>query len=249
MNPPDPRTGVRPASVGFYALIAWSGAVAFAASLGWFLYCYFIRWDEPLRPRSAAQPIIVNAVLFSVFALHHSVFARTRLKTWVRQRIPAELERSLYTWVSSLLFALVCTVWQPVPGLVYTLAGAPALIGYGAQITGIALTLVAGSNMDFLDLAGVRQVQAARHGAPLAHVRLHTRGLYGFVRHPLYFAWVLLVFGTPAMTATRATFAIISTAYLALAIPWEERGLVHLFGPAYENYRRQVRWRMFPFLY
>ena len=40
-----------------------------------------------------------------------------------------------------------------------------------------------------------------------------------------------------------------TTAYLALAIPWEERGLVHTFGPAYETYRRKVRWRMIPFLY
>jgi len=69
------------------------------------------------------------------------------------------------------------------------------------------------------------------------------------VRHPLYFAWVLLVFGAPVMTATRATFAIASTAYLALAIPWEERSLIDLFGEQYEEYRRQVRWRMIPGIY
>jgi protein-S-isoprenylcysteine O-methyltransferase Ste14 len=58
-----------------------------------------------------------------------------------------------------------------------------------------------------------------------------------------------MVFGTPAMTATRAAFALISTAYLALAIPLEERSLVHTFGEEYESYRRRVRWRMIPFLY
>ena len=59
---------------------------------------------------------------------------------------------------------------------------------------------------------------------------LQTHGVYGFVRHPLYFAWVLMVFGTPHMTMTRLTFAVISTAYLAIAIPFEERGLVDVFG-------------------
>ena len=74
-------------------------------------------------------------------------------------------------------------------------------------------------------------------------------GVYRLVRHPLYFAWALMVFGAPTMTATRATFAVISTLYLALAIPWEERSLVDVFGSDYEQYRQRVRWRMIPFLY
>ena len=51
------------------------------------------------------------------------------------------------------------------------------------------------------------------------------------------------------MTATRAAFAIISTAYLMMAIPWEERGLVATFGPEYEAYRRSVKTRMIPWVY
>jgi len=66
------------------------------------------------------------------------------------------------------------------------------------------------------------------------------------VRHPLYSAWAMFVFATPTMTGTRATFAVISTAYLMLAIPWEERALAVTFGTDYETYRRRVRWRMFP---
>ena len=66
--------------------------------------------------------------------------------------------------------------------------------------------------------------------APATHVPLQTRGFYGFVRHPVYFAWVLMVFGAPHMTMTRLTFAVMSTAYLAIAIPFEERGLLDVFG-------------------
>ncbi len=51
------------------------------------------------------------------------------------------------------------------------------------------------------------------------------------------------------MTATRAAFAVISTAYLMIAIPWEERGLVETFGPKYEEYRRSVKTRMIPWVY
>ena len=74
-------------------------------------------------------------------------------------------------------------------------------------------------------------------------------GPYRLVRHPLYFGWALLVFGAPHMTGDRFTFAVVSTIYLAIAIPFEERGLDALFGPAYGRYRKHVRWRMLPGLY
>jgi protein-S-isoprenylcysteine O-methyltransferase Ste14 len=100
-----------------------------------------------------------------------------------------------------------------------------------------------------LDLAGVRPILEARSASAPRHVPLVTTGVFGLVRHPIYLGWALIVFGTPHMTATRLTFAIISTLYLAIAIPWEERGLVGEFGAQYDAYRRQVRWRMIPFVY
>jgi hypothetical protein len=235
-------------SAGTSALV-WMGALAFALSLGWFVYCYAVRFGTPAPSGPSAMPLAINAGLFSAFALHHSLFARTGLKQWIREFVPPELERSLYTWTASILFIIVCTLWMPVPGELYRLEGLWSIAGYGVQAAGVALTLRAGAAVDFLDLAGVRQVQNAAHGAAAQRVELQTRGLYGFVRHPLYFAWILMVFGAPSMTATRAAFAVISTGYLMIAIPFEERSLVEVFGPAYRQYQRTVRWRMIPGIY
>ena len=58
-----------------------------------------------------------------------------------------------------------------------------------------------------------------------------------------------VVFAAPHMTLTRFTFAAVSTAYLAIAIPFEERALVRLFGAQYSDYQRAVKWRMIPGLY
>jgi len=60
---------------------------------------------------------------------------------------------------------------------------------------------------------------------------------------------MLLVFAAPRMTMTRLTFAVLSTAYLAIAIPFEERALVRVFGAEYREYQRRVRWRMIPGAY
>lgn len=254
---------------------AFVAAAAFAASLGYFLYAYlflfgpaFVGVDLELWA-ALERPLQWNVLLFTAFALHHSVFARTGAKDLIRRLVPPALERALYTLVASILFVIVCWLWQPVPGTAWTLPGLWRWIGAGAQLAGIVLTIVGARALDVWELAGVRQVLALRasalrrtQGRPEPGRRtagrhapvdrlpvLKTTGLYGFVRHPLYFAWVLLVFGAPDMTMTRLSFGVISTLYLAVAIPFEERSLIETFGPSYASYRTKVRWRMIPWLW
>lgn len=228
---------------------AWAGGVIFAASLAFFLYAYLVRFGRPGQAGPTVLPAAVNVALFSAFALHHSLLARTRAKALVRTRLPPVLERAVYTWTASVLFLGVCWLWRPLPGTVYQLTGIWWWAGVAAQAAGVLLTHRGSAAIDMLDLAGIRQVLIARRGSARDHVPLETRGVYGWVRHPLYLGWALLVFGAPHMTATRLLFAAVSTGYLALAIPWEERSLVEVFGAEYEAYRRKVRWRMVPGVY
>ena len=69
------------------------------------------------------------------------------------------------------------------------------------------------------------------------------------MRHPIYLGWFLIVFGGPDMTWTRLEFAVVSSAYLVLAVPFEERSLVQAFGDTYRAYQRQVRWRIVPWVW
>jgi len=230
---------------------AWLAAAAFAASLGYFLYGYLFTFGA-LPAESAGSwralwsaPALVNCVLFTAFALHHSLFARTRVKQVVRSLLPPALERAAYTLLASALFALVCWLWRPVDGVAWSLPGLWWWAGFAAQAAGIVMTVIGASALDVLDLAGVRQVLPG----PRREAALKTDGVYGFVRHPLYFAWILVVFGAPVMTMTRLTFAVISTLYLAVAIPLEERSLIETFGNDYASYQKSVRWRMLPGIY
>lgn len=242
---PPPRTGAR--------LYAMAGAAAFAASLGFSAYAYGVRFDaacEPWTPRGAARGLAVNIGLFSVFALHHSLLARSGARRWIARRLPDGVERATYVWIASLLFALTCAWWQPLPGALYLAEGLARAACLAVQASGILLLLRGGAALDPGELAGLRQAAAAGAGTGGERPQeLRIRGPYRRLRHPLYAGLLLVLLGTPEMTSTRLSFALLSAAYIVAAIPWEERDMAARFGERYRRYRAAVRWRMVPGLY
>ena len=99
------------------------------------------------------------------------------------------------------------------------------------QVAGVWLTIRAAGMISVFELAGVRQ---ANHQRP---VEFKATGPFGLVRHPIYLGWILLVFASTPMTASKLLFAVVSSAYLLAAIPWEEASLVEAFGEKYRAYQ------------
>ena len=235
----------RPSPIGLAFVLA--GGVVFVASLLGFVDFYLRRWSiVAIRGDGWAAPAAIDAGLFSAFALHHSLFARTGLREWVQARMSPRYERSFYVWISSLLFGAVYILWQPVPGALWTLTGPVATALTAVQIAGMLIAVGSARRLDVLDLAGVNQGFDRPTTRPAGLV---SDGVYGLVRHPIYLGWLLIVWPAPVMTGTRLVFAAVSTAYLVAAVPFEERGLRRLFGSEYDAYERRVRWRMVPWVY
>ncbi len=224
---------------------AWAGTLAFFGSIGYFLFSFGVRFGRP-GPADAprAPAIAIDVILFTIFALHHSVFARERVRARIARLGPPGLERSFYVWVASLLFVAVCALWQPVAGVAWSATGPVRLLFVGLQAAGLWLALHSAAMIDVLELSGVRQL------TPRAHVvEFKTTGPYGWMRHPIYTGWILMVFCAPTMTMTRLVFAAVSSVYLLVAIPFEERSLLLSSGGAYERYTRLVKWKLVPGVY
>jgi protein-S-isoprenylcysteine O-methyltransferase Ste14 len=232
--------------------LAWGGAALFVLSLSFFLFSYDISFRREIPGPIDVIAVVWNTVLFSVFALHHTLFARSGLRSWVQQRL-ATLERSAYVWVASLLFILVCALWRPVPGVLWQVYELPAVVLRGLHVVGIVLAIASAAAIDIWELAGVKQVYSrpSQSEAPNARGQeeFKTTGPYGLVRHPIYLGWFLIVFAVPHMTATRLVFAVVSSIYVLMAIPLEERSLLVTTGGSYERYRKKVRFRLLPGIY
>lgn len=236
-------TTPRGSSSGIQAC-AWLGGAMFVAALAcyaWFFYT--LGTPAPAGTRVGAA-MAWNVALFTLFAAHHSLMARSGAKAWITRALPPALERSAYVWVASVLLIAVCALWQRLPGQVYVLSPPAAWLGWAVQGLGVVFTVAGGRVLDALDLAGIRQTLTPRASAPIRVVWPFT-----LVRHPIYLGWALIVFGTPTMTSDRLLWAVVSTGYLVIAIPWEERSLSAAAGPAYSAYQKQVRWRLVPGVY
>ena len=228
----------------FASAFRWAGAILFFASLAYFLFTYLATFGIAATGASSAAAVTWNVALFTIFALHHSVFARTGIRAWVSRRCPA-LERSIYVWVASALFLGVCALWRPVPGVVWSVTGPAAWGLWALQAAGVWLTLRSARALDVRGLAGLAPSRAGDTGP----IEFKTSGPYGWVRHPIYSGWFLMVLPAPVMTMTRLVFAVVSCAYLLIAIPLEERTMRASPGGEYGRYAQKVRWRLVPGLY
>lgn len=93
--------------------------------------------------------------------------------------------------------------------------------------------------INHFDLFGLRQSYYALIGKEMPPLKFVTPTLYKIVRHPLYVGWLGIFWFTPTMTITHLVFAIVTTAYILVAIQLEEADLKAMH-PEYEQYKRKV---------
>jgi protein-S-isoprenylcysteine O-methyltransferase Ste14 len=187
------------------------------------------------------EALLINTLLLSLFAVQHSVMARPAFKRWWTHLVPKPVERSTYVLFSSLALLLLFHTWQPMGGIVWDVRDT-ILRGtiYTLFAGGWLLVLAATFLINHFDLFGMRQVWLYLKGMPYTSLKFSTPGLYRYVRHPLYVGWLFTFWAAPTMTAAHLVFALATTAYILIAIRWEEKDLIDVHGAAYRDYRQQV---------
>ncbi|HEX7235547.1 MAG TPA: isoprenylcysteine carboxylmethyltransferase family protein [Gammaproteobacteria bacterium] len=230
------------------------GAIAYAVFFATFLYAvgFVGNFGVPKSMDSpAAGPLLtallIDGALLAVFALQHSIMARPVFKRALTSVVSPVIERSTYVLASSLALILLFWQWRPIGGVVWSVENPIGIaLLYAGLAFGWGLVLVTTFVINHFDLFGLRQVWRHLKGEPQQGLKFVTPVLYRIVRHPLYVGWFFAFWCTPTMTVTHLFFAVMTTAYILIAIQLEERDLMREH-PEYAAYRASVPM-LIPFL-
>jgi len=190
---------------------------------------------------SLAHALTVDLSLLAAFAVQHSGMARPAFKRWWKQFVPEAAERSTYVLVSSLALVALYIFWEPIGGVVWSASSTLTRnIVIGVYLFGWLLLLYTTFLIDHFDLFGLKQVWRRLSNKSYRDPAFRTPSLYKLVRHPLYIGWLTIFWAAPVMTAAHLLFALATTAYILIAIQFEEADLVTAFGNTYVDYRART---------
>jgi len=223
------------------------GLACYLAFLVAFLYAvgFLGNFGVPKSIDSAAhmsflQALAIDAALLGIFAVQHSLMARQWFKTAWTRIVPPSVERSTYVLFSSVALLLLFWKWEPMGGVIWNVSNAHARLAINALYAGGWLTVLATTFLiNHFDLFGLRQVWLRLLGRQYTEIGFRTPGPYRYVRHPLYVGWLMVFWSAPLMTSAHLVFALATTAYILVAIQFEERDLARMHGE-YAEYRRRV---------
>lgn len=188
-----------------------------------------------------AEAVIVNLVLMSVFAIQHSVMARQGFKQWWTQFVPRSVERSTFVLFASLALILLYWQWRAIPTTVWSIANPQIALAVTAlSLVGWFVVLLSTFLINHFELFGLHQVYSNFMGREMPTPSFHEPLFYRFVRHPIYLGFIIAFWAAPVMTVGHLLFSAVTTAYMLVAIVFEERDLVNVFGDEYRKYRSRV---------
>jgi len=213
-------------------------------------FCYLIGWNVDLvvpwtidngAAASRGVTLAIDVGILALFAVQHTVMARRPFKRWWERFVPRPFERTTYVLVTVAILLVMVWQWRPLPQVVWQVeSGAAAALLWALYGVGWAIVLVSTFIIDHFDLFGVKQTVSYALGRPYRAPRFKERLFYRHVRHPLMLGFLIVFWSAPVMTQGRLLFAVVTTAYILVALPIEERELRSMHGEDYERYRRRV---------
>ncbi len=201
-----------------------------------------VKWKWPMF-----YPILVF-IAMGAWSVLHSWLASLSTKRLARRMFGKEIDR--YT---RLIFGAVAVLTLPpilgmiafLPSkLLWVIPSPWRYLTIAVQFLALIGILVTVFQTDLLAFAGIKQIND-----PQAESKndLATKGIYRFVRHPMYFFSIVLFWLMPYVTDLILAFILAGTLYFVIGTIPEERKLKEIYGEAYERYQEEVS-RIIPFV-
>jgi len=167
------------------------------------------------------------------FAVLHSVFAMQRCKhLFYRLGLNARTYRLIYSTTALMLTVLWLGLAHVLPDTpLYHIRGWENGLMVALQLVGLGIVVLSLRAIDTPAFLGFSMSEEQD-----AFVE---RGIYHYVRHPMYSGVMLALLASPVQTANSLNLFVIVTAYFIIGSGFEERRMLAIY-PDYADYRRHV---------
>lgn len=177
--------------------------------------------------------LMLSLVLWGII---HSLLASLFIKDLVRGLVGPTLFRLYrlgYNVFAAASFLPVLYLMRSLPDQwVYSVPPPWSYFFIGGQFLSALLLLLALTQTDVLSFIGLSQIYKNQESSALV-----TKGLYRYVRHPLYTFSLLFLWLTPTLTQNSIVVFLGATIYVLIGAWFEERKLIKNFGQAYAEYQ------------
>ncbi|MFC1849859.1 methyltransferase family protein [candidate division CSSED10-310 bacterium] len=181
-----------------------------------------------------------DGALSLVFFVQHSGMIRSSFRHFLATIIPAHYTYAVFNLISSIVLLAVFVFWQPSGTVIYELHGFSRWLARGIFVLTMGGIIWCVSALKFFDPFGSIPIRAYLSGRQLRPPKFVINGPYLWVRHPLYFFVLGLIWSCPVLTSDRLLFNVLWTIWIYVGTVLEEKDLVSDFGLVYRQYQQKV---------
>ncbi len=183
------------------------------------------------------NPLLFNTALLLLFALQHSIMARSFFKDKLLKNVSSELKSINYSWASSICLIVMMYFWQEIEGNLWDFKN-PMLFWSITivYVLGWLIAFFATFIINHFELFGLHQGYRVFRNIPEPEVKFQARFFYKYVRHPIQSGTLLGLWATPSMSYTHLFLSIGLTFYILIGLHYEEKSLINTFGEDYKKY-------------
>jgi len=189
---------------------------------------------------SEAQVLIWDGFLSLLFFIQHSGMIRASFRNRLSSVIPRYYFSAIYSIVSGIVLIVVVLLWQTSRTVLFQIQGPLQLLPRAICLLGIAGFIWGVRALGTFDPFGRISIVAHIRRKQLRSTNLVVRGPYFWVRHPLYFFMLVIIWSVPGVNSDRLLFNVVWTFWIVIGSYLEEKDLVAEFGEKYRFYQKIV---------
>jgi hypothetical protein len=201
-------------------------------------YVFMFLRDGVTRP--AGNWLVIDCLLALQFAVPHSILLLPRVRSALSRVMPSQFYGSLFAVSTCISLWVIFINWHSSPSLIWDTEGWSRIAIYAGFYASWVSLIYSLKLVGLGYQSGWTQWMYWFRRQALPRREFVQRGVYGWMRHPVYLSFLGLIWFTPRMTADHAMLTGVWTIYIFVGSYLKDRRMTFYLGETYCEYGRRV---------